>query len=177
MKLIAVHGRVARTLAVAALTTLAAVPALARPALAQSTQAQSTQAQSTQAQSTQAQSTQAPAPGRCTLLITSTHPQIRFSERIVNICTPRAATDRLTQTRYYGADWPDPDDWLKMFDRVAPPLTDNFVVSKFDLNEDARTGDEIYTRNLFFRADGSSYEIRSNEVHKQFHPTYPFQPA
>lgn len=110
----------------------------------------------------------AQAAGACKLLITSTHPQILYSVRIVNSCAPRAAGDRLVQSIYYGADWPDPDDWL--FDRKDPALTDNFVRIEWDVNEDRETRDEVYTRNRFVRPDGSIYEIRSNEVREQFHP-------
>lgn len=110
----------------------------------------------------------AQAAGSCKLLITSTHPQILYSVRIVNSCVPRAAGDRLAQTIYYGADWPDHDDWL--FDRKNPPLIDNFVTIEWDVNEDEETRDEVYTRNRFARPDGSIYEIKSNEVREQFHP-------
>ncbi|MEO3860256.1 hypothetical protein [Acrocarpospora sp. B8E8] len=144
MKTTAIHKRAAATLAIAALTTLATVPVLAQPALAESTQ----------------------AAGRCTLTIT----QLRGDLYVIaeNSCSPRLATDTLTTTRYMGADWPDPDD--TMLYRNYPGNRDRFKVAGYRLDEDAATGDEIYTRNFFRRADGSSYEINSNEVHKEFLP-------
>lgn len=85
---------------------------------------------------------------------------------VTNTCVPRQSTDRLVQSIYYGADWPDLDDW--MFDRSYPYAFDRFYATDRNLNEDTRSGDEIYSLNRFYTANGGYYEIKSNEVHSDW---------
>jgi hypothetical protein len=145
MQSITLHKRATQAaLTLAALTAIAAAPLLAQPVHAESTQ----------------------TAGRC--LLTITEDRDRLYVYIENRCSPHSATDTLTTTRYMGADWPDTDD--TMLYRSYPKLVDRFKITRLSLNEDATTRDEIYTRNLFRRANGTFYEINSNEVHKQFLP-------
>ncbi|GAA0999338.1 hypothetical protein GCM10009555_100220 [Acrocarpospora macrocephala] len=142
MKTFAIRKQAVATAALAALTTLTAVAgvsAVAAPAQA--------------------------ASARCVLTITEYD---AYGWRINNNCTPARPSDKLVQSVYWGADWPDVDDYL--FDNKYPTMNHTFVIDRIFLNEDAATRDEVYTENRFIRIDGSIYTVKSNEVRKQFYP-------
>ncbi|GAB3661915.1 hypothetical protein GCM10027589_24520 [Actinocorallia lasiicapitis] len=79
-------------------------------------------------------------------------------------CQPAESGDLLYRTTYYGKDggWFDDDDLL--FSRFYPttPL-DSFTKYYATFNEDSGA-DEIFTKNLFVRPNGSTYSIDSNTV-------------
>ncbi|WP_066367564.1 hypothetical protein [Herbidospora mongoliensis] len=83
-----------------------------------------------------------------------------------NNCTPADPSDRIAQTIFWGADWPDLDDYLGA--ENYPTMNNRLEVSWASLNEDALTGDEVYTENRFVRTNGSIYTVKSNEVKKEF---------
>ncbi|WP_214104435.1 hypothetical protein [Acrocarpospora catenulata] len=126
------------TLAVLTLATVAGVSVLAAPAQA--------------------------ASARCVLTITDY--DHGYVWRVNNNCTPARPSDRLIQSVYWGADWPDVDDYL--FERRYPTMNDIFTQGRAFLDEDTAGSDEVYTENRFQRIDGTIYTVKSNEVHKQF---------
>ncbi|SEF97599.1 hypothetical protein SAMN04489712_102684 [Thermomonospora echinospora] len=110
---------------------------------------------------------QAAAAG-CVLSITPVRGNISYLH-VSNRCVPERSTDKITQTIYWGADWPDNDDYL--LDRRYPSLWDTFTVHRVSLNEDSISRDEVYTENRFVRTNGTYYIVKSNEVRKEFVPT------
>ncbi|GAB3661912.1 hypothetical protein GCM10027589_24510 [Actinocorallia lasiicapitis] len=81
---------------------------------------------------------------------------------VVNACTPRNSSDVLTSTVYWGSDTFEDD---RLFVRSNPARNDQFYVYTNWLDEDGEQGDEIYARAWFRTPSGSTYSVKSNEVH------------
>ncbi|GAA0424370.1 hypothetical protein [Acrocarpospora corrugata] len=140
MNTFATRKRAVGMATLAALTTLTAIAAMTAPARA--------------------------ASGRCVLTITADAYSPGFW-RANNNCAPASPSDKLVQSVYWGADWPDVDDYLNI-DFRYPTMNHTFTTVGAYFDEDFTGSDEVYTENRFVRPNGSRYTVKSNEVHKRF---------
>jgi hypothetical protein len=105
----------------------------------------------------------APPAGTCRLAISYFD---KYRHQVFNYCTPRSPADRQTQYIIWEEDWPDGDDFIR--DRRVGRPVDLFTIENIYLDRDNFSKDEIYTENRFVRPNGTTYGIKSNEVHKEF---------